>query len=195
MALLTMKGCSRWSTAASHAQWGKITGGNRYMGLLASAFVQGDQPSSKGGQQSYMHAFGFCGVRSGRASLWPPKSSACVAWLFNLRGSDVQCNPVFLSYATVGVDGSAALYVEQSKLTEEVKAHLKSKLREEVKAHLKSQLTEEVQAHLKVRFWLLYVCLRLLHVEQSKLTEQVQAHPDTGIGARARAICRFVFEI
>jgi len=47
-----------------------------------------------------------------------------VAWLFNLRGSDAQCNPVFLSYATVGADGSAVLYVEQGKLTEDVTKHL-----------------------------------------------------------------------
>ena len=50
---------------------------------------------------------------------------AQVAWLFNLRGSDVQCNPVFLSYATVGADGKAVLYVESGKLTEGVVAHLK----------------------------------------------------------------------
>ena len=47
-----------------------------------------------------------------------------VAWLMNLRGSDVQCNPVFLSYATVPLEGPAKLYVEASKLTDEVKAHL-----------------------------------------------------------------------
>jgi Xaa-Pro aminopeptidase len=48
-----------------------------------------------------------------------------VAWLMNLRGSDVQCNPVFLSYATVPLEGPAKLYLEGAKLTEEVKAHLK----------------------------------------------------------------------
>ncbi|KAF5843714.1 hypothetical protein DUNSADRAFT_8229 [Dunaliella salina] len=61
----------------------------------------------------------------GHAAVPCSDSAALVAWLFNLRGSDVQCNPVFVSYATVGADGSAVLYVEQSKLTEEVKAHLK----------------------------------------------------------------------
>eukprot|EP00798_Chlamydomonas_sp_ICE-L_P001672 gene1672-33066_t len=48
-----------------------------------------------------------------------------VAWLLNLRGSDVKCNPVFLSYALVGVDGSASLYVDPSKLPEAVLAQLK----------------------------------------------------------------------
>jgi hypothetical protein len=47
-----------------------------------------------------------------------------VAWLLNLRGSDVSYNPVFVSYALVGVDGSASLYVDQAKVTPEVQSHL-----------------------------------------------------------------------
>ena len=46
-----------------------------------------------------------------------------VAWLLNLRGGDVEYNPVFFSYAVVTAD-DVALYVDQSKLTAEVKAHL-----------------------------------------------------------------------
>jgi Xaa-Pro aminopeptidase len=46
-----------------------------------------------------------------------------VAWLFNLRGSDISFNPVFISYAVVTVD-KAHLFVNPSKLTDEVKAHL-----------------------------------------------------------------------
>jgi len=46
-----------------------------------------------------------------------------IAWLFNLRGSDIPYNPVFFSYATVTAS-DATLYVDDSKLTEEVKAHL-----------------------------------------------------------------------
>jgi hypothetical protein len=51
-------------------------------------------------------------------------SCAQVAWLLNLRGSDVSYNPVFVSYALVGVDGSASLYVDPAKVTPEVSAHL-----------------------------------------------------------------------
>ncbi|CAG9464398.1 unnamed protein product [Pedinophyceae sp. YPF-701] len=47
-----------------------------------------------------------------------------VAWLFNLRGSDVDFNPVFVSYAIVSEDG-AALYVNEKKITPEVAAYLK----------------------------------------------------------------------
>lgn len=45
------------------------------------------------------------------------------AWLFNLRGNDIPYNPVFFSYATVTAS-DATLYVDDSKLTNEVKAHL-----------------------------------------------------------------------
>lgn len=46
-----------------------------------------------------------------------------VAWLYNLRGSDVECNPVFLSYALVSQTG-AYLYVQPGKVPPEVAAHL-----------------------------------------------------------------------
>ncbi len=41
-----------------------------------------------------------------------------VAWLFNLRGSDVPYNPVFISYGVVTAEG-AALYVDSRKVTPE----------------------------------------------------------------------------
>jgi Xaa-Pro aminopeptidase len=46
-----------------------------------------------------------------------------IAWLFNLRGSDIPYNPVFFSYASVTAT-DATLYVDDSKLTPEVKQHL-----------------------------------------------------------------------
>jgi len=46
-----------------------------------------------------------------------------VAWLFNLRGSDIEYNPVFFAYAVVTHD-SATLYINEKKLTKEVKDHL-----------------------------------------------------------------------
>lgn len=48
-----------------------------------------------------------------------------IAWLFNLRGSDIDYNPVFFSYAVV-TPKDATLYVDESKVTPEVKAHLGS---------------------------------------------------------------------
>jgi Xaa-Pro aminopeptidase len=47
-----------------------------------------------------------------------------VAWLLNLRGSDVMCNPVFISYAMITAD-KAVVYVDEGKVTAEVGAHLK----------------------------------------------------------------------
>ncbi|EXJ79787.1 xaa-Pro aminopeptidase [Capronia epimyces CBS 606.96] len=46
-----------------------------------------------------------------------------VAWLFNLRGSDIPYNPVFFSYASV-TPNSATLYVDSSKVGQDVKDHL-----------------------------------------------------------------------
>ncbi|ESO08958.1 hypothetical protein HELRODRAFT_97843, partial [Helobdella robusta] len=46
-----------------------------------------------------------------------------VAWLFNLRGSDVQFNPVFFSYAIITMD-QAFFFVDERKLTDDVRQHL-----------------------------------------------------------------------
>ncbi|KAL2412749.1 putative Xaa-Pro aminopeptidase P [Exophiala dermatitidis] len=46
-----------------------------------------------------------------------------VAWLFNLRGSDIPYNPVFFSYASV-TPKSATLYVDSAKIGQEVKDYL-----------------------------------------------------------------------
>ncbi|KAF2263830.1 putative Xaa-Pro aminopeptidase P [Lojkania enalia] len=50
-----------------------------------------------------------------------------VAWLYNLRGSDIPYNPVFFSYAVV-TPAAATLYVDESKLSQEVKDHLGDKV-------------------------------------------------------------------
>lgn len=47
-----------------------------------------------------------------------------IAWLFNLRGSDIHCCPVFFSYAVVTKD-AALLYIQSPvSITNEVKTHL-----------------------------------------------------------------------
>ena len=38
-----------------------------------------------------------------------------IAWLFNLRGSDIECNPVFLAYAVVSSD-QVSLFINQSRI-------------------------------------------------------------------------------
>ena len=46
-----------------------------------------------------------------------------IAWALNLRGTDVHCTPVFVSYMLVTPD-RCALYINKVKLTDEVSAHL-----------------------------------------------------------------------
>ncbi|KAI0777354.1 Creatinase/aminopeptidase [Trametes elegans] len=48
-----------------------------------------------------------------------------VAWLFNLRGSDIDFNPVFFAYALVDHD-KARLFVNESQLEPSVQSHLSS---------------------------------------------------------------------
>ncbi|KAJ3348166.1 hypothetical protein HDU83_001528 [Entophlyctis luteolus] len=48
-----------------------------------------------------------------------------IAWLFNLRGSDISCNPVFFSYALVTAN-EVILYIDASKLSDEATAQLAS---------------------------------------------------------------------
>ncbi|MFH1998193.1 MAG: aminopeptidase P family protein [Planctomycetota bacterium] len=51
-----------------------------------------------------------------------------IAWLFNLRGSDVVFNPVFVAYAVVTVE-DVTLYVNPEKMTEKVRTHLGKEVR------------------------------------------------------------------
>ncbi|KAF9904695.1 hypothetical protein EC991_002394 [Linnemannia zychae] len=46
-----------------------------------------------------------------------------IAWLFNMRGSDVHCNPVFFAYAIITQDNTA-LYLQKEAISEEVRRHL-----------------------------------------------------------------------
>ncbi|WP_234949840.1 aminopeptidase P family protein [Tepidimicrobium xylanilyticum] len=47
-----------------------------------------------------------------------------IAWLYNIRGRDVACNPVVISYALIS-KYEAWLFVDEDKLDDEVKTHLK----------------------------------------------------------------------
>ena len=56
-----------------------------------------------------------------------------IAWLFNLRGSDIAYNPVFFAYAIVTLD-RVILYVDKKKCGRDVLAHLGSQV--EIKPYL-----------------------------------------------------------
>ena len=48
-----------------------------------------------------------------------------IAWTLNLRGKDVACNPVFMSYLIIEKD-ETTLFIQEKALTEEVKSYLKN---------------------------------------------------------------------
>ena len=48
-----------------------------------------------------------------------------IAWTLNMRGTDVHCNPVFVSYLLV-TESNATLYIAPEKLTEETSRYLQS---------------------------------------------------------------------
>ena len=48
-----------------------------------------------------------------------------IAWTLNMRGSDIHCNPVFISYLMI-TDKEATLFVSSAKLTKEVRERLDS---------------------------------------------------------------------
>lgn len=61
--------------------------------------------------------------KMGKADFYLISTLDDVAWLFNLRGRDVACNPVFYAYAIVGKD-LAWLFIENEKVPTELKMQL-----------------------------------------------------------------------
>jgi Xaa-Pro aminopeptidase len=52
-----------------------------------------------------------------------------LAWLFNIRGADVERTPVALGFALVHADGTADLFMPGAKLPPKVRAHLGNAVR------------------------------------------------------------------
>jgi len=52
-----------------------------------------------------------------------------IAWLLNVRGSDVERTPVTLSYVIARADGTADLFIEEAKVTPELRQHLGNAVR------------------------------------------------------------------
>jgi Xaa-Pro aminopeptidase len=83
------------------------------------------------------HALAYAGVESaekrsaigaaltkagaGAAILTQPDS---IAWLLNIRGSDVPNAPLPLSFAIVGADGLVSLFIDERKLSDDTRVHL-----------------------------------------------------------------------
>ena len=65
-----------------------------------------------------------------------------IAWTLNLRGNDVHCNPVFISYLLISEE-DYTLYILEEKITDEVRSYLKEH-QVEVKAY--PALAEDLRA-------------------------------------------------
>jgi Xaa-Pro aminopeptidase len=65
-----------------------------------------------------------------------------IAWLFNIRGADVQHTPVVLAFAILQADGTADLFIDPRKVTPDVKAHLGP----DVRLHPKSDFENGLKA-------------------------------------------------
>lgn len=52
-----------------------------------------------------------------------------IAWLLNLRGTDVERTPVALSYVVAHADGTADLYIADEKVTPDLRQHLGNAVR------------------------------------------------------------------
>jgi Xaa-Pro aminopeptidase len=63
-----------------------------------------------------------------------------IAWLFNIRGSDVAHNPVALAFAIVPASGKAELYIEAAKVGPDATAHLAPLAKISVPAALERRL-------------------------------------------------------
>lgn len=70
--------------------------------------------------------------------------SASIAWLLNIRGSDIPCTPVVLAFALVHANNSVDLFIEPEKITANVKEWLGSSVR----VHTPQEM-EQVLATLK----------------------------------------------
>lgn len=65
-----------------------------------------------------------------------------IAWLLNVRGTDVERTPVALSYAVVNADGTADLFVAPGKVDEAVAQHLGNAVRVRDRATFAAALGE-----------------------------------------------------
>lgn len=65
-----------------------------------------------------------------------------IAWAFNIRGQDVGHSPLPLSFALLNADGSAELFADPRKLSDETRAHLGSTVTPRPEAELAQALDQ-----------------------------------------------------
>lgn len=87
-------------------------------------------------------------VREAGADAVVLSSLDSIAWLLNIRGSDVDHTPLVLSFAILKVDGTASLFVAPEKISPELKKHLGKG----VKLHAKTDFEDGLKALGKKEF-------------------------------------------
>ncbi len=65
-----------------------------------------------------------------------------IAWLFNIRGSDVSATPLTLSFAILHATGRAELFIDPDKLSDEVIKHLGRQVKNAPKENFLTRLEE-----------------------------------------------------
>jgi len=65
-----------------------------------------------------------------------------IAWLFNIRSDDVLHTPVSLAYGTVASDGTATLYMDLVKMSEQLQVHLGNRVEVRAKSEFLDGLSE-----------------------------------------------------
>ena len=74
-----------------------------------------------------------------------------IAWLFNIRGSDVKHNPTALAFAIVGSSGKPELFIDKRKLSPEVKKELGEVAKIREPDELKDRVDALAKAERRVR--------------------------------------------
>lgn len=112
----------------------------------------------------YIHDLSYAGqahgekIQQAAATLTAAKEDTCVltlpdsiAWLLNIRGSDLPCIPVGLGFATVHSDASVDLFMDLNKIDDTVRNHLGAPLRIHAPEALADHLDQLGQAKKTVR--------------------------------------------
>ncbi len=102
-----------------------------------------------------------------------------IAWTFNLRGADIEYNPVFISYAVIEED-KAHLFIDMEKVTQDVREHLGDHVEihpyEGIKDHLKNLSSRDIRIWIDPKTVNKWIMLLLkgkagFHRERSPVTD------------------------
>ena len=94
---------------------------------LAPAIVHADEHAGRSAHEKRAALAEWLGERDLDAAVISALDS--VGWLLNMRGADVDCTPVALSFVIANADGTADLFIAPEKVTPDLVAHLGNAVR------------------------------------------------------------------